>query len=327
MTGAATSARRDLVTAQRSTAAGAVLRQGLEAGIVPMPVDWRGVRLALWQAPCRVGAAVRPMPPVLLLHGVTYSAMSVFDLVVPGAPRIDYSLLLRLASAGVEAHALDFAGYGLSGDAPAGCRVEDHVDQARRAAAAIRKRCGRAPVVIGWSWGGQVAARLAGRAEPADLAGLVLWGALWGGGPTGPPEFLRSVRLPPGERRLNTPEHAAADFRTPGAYDPAVRDRFVEWALLVDPTSPTLGLRETVQRMPLHDPRTITIPTLVIHGSLDPVAAGSDTAAFHDALATSRRHYRIIHGADHNVQFGHARAAFVADLLDFLADGYPPPPA
>jgi len=293
-----------------------VRRRAAEAGIAATPLRQGSRALALWSCAAAAQDADRPAP-VLLLHGVTYSAMSVFDLAVPGRDRRDYSLIARLAAAGLDSFALDFAGYGLSDSDPDTRRVTDHVDQTRAAVAEIRRRTGRRPVVVGWSWGGQVVGRLGATVTGDEIAGIVFWGAQWGGGPAGRPEFIRRMTPPPAPRRRNTVAHAGADFRTPAHYDPAVRDAFVEWARFLDPTSPTLGLSELLAAMPLFDPGRFRVPTLVLHGSHDQVVIEEDIVAMLRAIPAPGTERKIVPGGDHNAQYNHCRQAVVARIAEF----------
>jgi len=57
-----------------------------DAGIATRTFDWQGTKLAVLHKPS-TGKC-----PVLLLHGVMYSAASVFDLCVPGHPRAAYTI-------------------------------------------------------------------------------------------------------------------------------------------------------------------------------------------------------------------------------------------
>ncbi|WP_309676076.1 alpha/beta hydrolase [Halomonas eurihalina] len=286
------------------------------AGIRTASLRWQGVQLTLLHSPCPTGV------PVLLLHGVTYSAASVFDLAVPGYERADFSTLLQLTWRGLDTWALDFAGYGLSGPRPYPDTetINDYVAQVRAASIEIEARTGVLPVLVGWSWGAQVASRFAGH-YPKSCPGLVFWSGLWGG--SGMINYMREVRFPKEVRRRNTPTHAAADFRTPVAYAPEVRTAFISHALSLDPTSPTTGLRETVLNMPLHNPVNITCPVLAIHGELDPVVQIDDITDYVAALASPHKWHIRLPGADHNAQFGHDRNRLFDAIADFcITHGY-----
>lgn len=94
--------------------------------------------------------------PLVLLHGVFMDA-SLFD-----------GLLTRLPAGRIVA--VDMPSHGASPDLPAGSSVDDHVS----AVAATLDSLGvRDAVVLGHSWGGMVALRLAHR-RPELVAGLLL---------------------------------------------------------------------------------------------------------------------------------------------------------
>ena len=133
-------------------------------------------------------------PQVLLLHGVTYSSASVFHLMIPGHSANEYSLLLQLSES-LGCWCLDFSGYGFSPSPSysAAETIDDYVEQVGEAVRYLHQTTGHKPVLVGWSWGGQVASRYAGR-HGDSLAGFVYWGAIWGG--TGQAEFVKSTPNP-----------------------------------------------------------------------------------------------------------------------------------
>lgn len=262
-------------------------------------------RLAVWHQP-------QPEAPVLLLHGVTYSSRSVFDLAVPGHPREEYSLIRGLAARGHDVYALDLAGYGMSDDDPL-ADLGSQVRDVRHVLDEIRDRTGITPALLGWSWGAQVAARLANE-HPDRLRALVFWGSFWGGGSVARPV----TAPPPGGRRVNTVEHAAADFATPAHYDAFVRDAFVRMALVVDPTSPVVGRVEVAAGVPLHDPARISVPLLALRGSHDPICDPVDLAEYVARVPHGDKALVEIAGSDHNTQFSHGRHELVDHLDEFL---------
>ncbi|MFT2112687.1 alpha/beta hydrolase [Marinomonas sp. 2405UD68-3] len=289
-------------------------QQMRSVGIQRHEIPWRETALSLLQSGSMTG------PQVLLLHGVTYSSASVFHLTVPGQSADEYSLLLQLSQS-LGCWCLDFSGYGFSSTSNQSTKetVDDYVKQVDEAVRYLKQTTGQKPVLIGWSWGGQVASRYAGY-HGDSLAGMVYWGAIWGG--TGQAEFVKSLPKPTTPRRINTPQHAGADFKTSDTFDPVVRGQFVDFALRLDPTSPTTGLTESLFNMPLHHPENISVPTLVIHGEHDFVAQSNDVGDYFDALASPVKQYRIIAQADHNVQYSKVRHTLVRELNDFSHQCY-----
>lgn len=287
-----------------------LIRDLNDAGIATWSMDWQGIKLSVLRKPF-IGQR-----PVLLLHGVTYSAASVFDLHVPGAPRDAYSTILQLAARGLDCWALDFAGYGLSESCDYGRpeTPDDYVSQVAEVAANIRHLTGQAPILIGWSWGAQVASRAMAKA-PDLFSGLVFWGGFWGG--SGKLDDLPKRPLPTTTRRANTAEHASADFLTPDNYCADVRNAFVKHALWVDPSSPTSGITHSTLNLPLHEPAAVKCPTLVIHGTQDPVVNRLDIQDFVSRLGDKLVSYVRIPGADHNVQYSENRHLLFDALASF----------
>jgi pimeloyl-ACP methyl ester carboxylesterase len=276
-----------------------------------LPVEQR--QLALWHAPPAAGEGATGL---LFLHGVTYSSLSVFDLAVPGHHRAEFSALLRAGAAGLHAMSLDLSGYGLSGARSRSptfadtCGEVAQVLQQVRSLFKVQRLYG-----VGWSYGAQVMARVAAR--PGLLDGLVFYGAFWGGGSAGRPQGARVIRVPPGDRRRNTAEHAGGDFSTPAHYAPLVRSRFIERALQVDPTSPVAPLQHYALHEPLFAPQEIDCPVLACHGAADRSACGEDLRAMFAAMPHHHVLHRCFDGADHNVHLGHQRNAFFDTLFDF----------
>lgn len=285
-----------------------------DAGIAARSFDWRDTKLTVLHK-CSAGKQ-----PVLLLHGVTYSAASVFDLCVPSRHRAAYSTMLQLGARDVDCWALDFAGYGLSETLDYG-RAEtpdDYVEQVVHVAAKIRDITGEIPILVGWSWGAQIASRAVAR-HPSLFLGLVFWGGFWGG--SGKLSGMPKRPLPLRSRRTNNALHAGADFLTPGNYRAEVKDAFVQHALWVDPSSPTSGITHSTLSLPLHDPARIHCPTMVVHGSDDPVVHNLDIQDFVGELGNNLVRYLRIPDADHNAQYSENRHLLFDELASF-AESY-----
>jgi len=302
---------------QRCTIMPKLIRERAANGIGLGYIQSDGVRLALW----RTEAPMAPHgAPILLLHGATYSTLSVFDLAVPSAARDEYSTVLRLARMGHKVFALDFHGYGASGGITGRADTTLHVAATAVAVAEVTRLTGRRPVLIGWSWSAQVAGRYAAEA-PDTIQALIHYGGLWGGGRHGAQikaHFLRQKLT--GERRINTVEHSGADFRTPSAYSPTVRDAFMAFALTVDPTSPNLPIHALQRELPIVDPTRIVIPILVAHGANDHSIIGDDMDEFLALAPAPLKRRAKIPNCDHIAQLNWARGALFQTLGAFASE-------
>lgn len=239
-----------------------------------------------------------------------------FNLQVDDYKKSDFSLMLKLASKGASVYALDYAGYGLSDDAIDTEDIDTCIEQVIDVVNFVAMNHPKNPIIVGWSWSGQVVARLAQEHPDCRISGMVYWGAQWGGGNTGRPRFVNESYLYPTVRRKNTENHAGADFKTPDSYLKTVKDQFIEYSLKLDPSSPTYILREIYQKMPMYDPSRIATPVLVVYGKQDHVVIKQDIEAFFDALSSTNKKLVELRGGDHNVQLGH----YANDLVDSIED-------
>jgi pimeloyl-ACP methyl ester carboxylesterase len=150
----------------------------------------------------------------------------------------------------------------------------------------------RRPIyVFGLSRGALVAAYFA-QQSPERIAGLVLFG------------FGLDVdaRIAPSDvpafppRRRNTTDAATSDFITPEAVTRGTLDAFVRAALRTDPIY--ADWREEQQFNGFAAARVL-VPTLLVHGELDPSAPAALQAKLFTRLGTSDKAWIILPGADH----------------------------
>ena len=251
-------------------------------------------------------------PPVLMVHGATY-ASPLFDLRVPG-----YSWMDALAAAGFAAYALDVRGYGRSAmpavpEAPF-ARMDEAGRDIADAMAAVAGRHGRAPALLGGSWGSiTTAAWIAGGGR---AAALVLYapifaarnegwidllgegGALRRWGPT------RRVTLQATRARWDAEVPPGAGWRPEAvlrdlwAQSLADQGRGQEAEAFEAPNGTFLDLWEAMNGRPLYDPAAVACPTLLIRGGADPTSTRADALGLLDRLAAPERRYvEVANGA------------------------------
>ena len=268
--------------------------------------------LALWHL--KAFSSVSFKGNILLLHGGSYSCLSVFDLADPLLIKEGYSLFEALANTGYDVYGLDLGGYGFSSE----IEPKTIVDFDKQVEAAIAYiSCNKKSLsLIGWSFGAHLAARAA--SSPINnITNVVLWGGFWGGGSNGLPEIIRRIpsNLPP--RKINTEQHAGSDFQTIGTFDPKVKTAVVLRSLTIDPNCPSLSLSE-VKNAPLHHPEKIKSSLLVIHGEYDHIAQPEDWKEYVSKVNIPKKKHIIFKKTDHNCQHSLRRKEFVQELNDFI---------
>jgi pimeloyl-ACP methyl ester carboxylesterase len=139
-----------------------------------------------------VGTAPSPTaPPLLLVHDTPAGGPASFDLGVPGG-----SLAAELAEAGLKVYIMDARGYGRSSRSPRltspprpGAplsRASEVVEDIGAAVDWIKLRT-QAPrvAILGWGAGGHVAGLYASH-KPENVAAVVFYDVIYGGGPSHP---------------------------------------------------------------------------------------------------------------------------------------------
>lgn len=248
---------------------------------------------------------------VVFVHGATFGARPAFD--TPG-----YSWLADTASRGRAAYAIDAVGYGDSdrpaamddpdGDPPS--RADRVATDLRRVLDALARDHDRLHLV-GYSWGTMVAGVACTRGT--EVASLVQFAPVYD------PDPARVSAFDPGRDPAPKRETTRADTRdrwdahlpAPSDYrDPDAFGRF--WTTLFDgqgvsddpptveaPNGTLLDLTAAATDGPVYDAGDITVPTLVVRGSLDQTATRADGLRLYDDLAADDAEYAEIANGSH----------------------------
>jgi pimeloyl-ACP methyl ester carboxylesterase len=272
---------------------------------VKLTVMSDGHPLALWMR-----AAAKPKGAIVLLHGRTWSALPDFDLQVSGE---HLSVMQALVARGYTVYALDARGYGATPRDSTGWLTPDRA--ASDVAAVLQFVAARhhglaLPTLVGWSYGSMVA-HLTLQQHPALASAVVLFGYPLGAVQSA--TVSADTGAPP--RAQNTAKNAASDFIAPMAISPHAVETYVAAALKADPVRTDW---KALQQWNAVSPAALTVPTLLMHGELDPYAPVPSQAAAFSQFGSADRQWIILAGGDHAALLEKTLPAFVAAIVNFI---------
>jgi pimeloyl-ACP methyl ester carboxylesterase len=258
--------------------------------------------------------ASRPDRTILFVHGLTYPGHASFDLPLGGHSWMDH-----LAQRGFDTWTVDVRGYGNStrptamaqppeSNPPLVNAAQGTADVATAAHFILKQRGLDRLVIVGWSWGTILSARLA-TDEPSIVERLVLYAPVWrwreGAAPKAPPGAYRRVTrdaarrtwlngVPPDEQQRLIPagwfdQWADANWAT----DP-------DGAQADPPTlrAPNGPLTEVVAHwasdQPQFDPARITAPTLLAVGQWDSTTPAYMARELNDRLVNAKSRQLVV---------------------------------
>ena len=257
------------------------------------------VRLFLWE---KFEGTPDEKPAILFVHGSSMASQPTFDLHVPDRP--DSSAMDWFAQRGFVCWSVDMEGYGRSDKhRDIYCDLANGADDLAAATAYIgRLRGVQRFLVYGISSGALRAAMLAER-HPDRVARLALDAFVWTGegAPTLEqrrkklPEFLASKRRPIDRAFV----HSIFQRDHPDCAEPRVVDAFADAILALDDSMPNGTYIDMCSKLPVVDPARITMPTLVLRGQYDGIAAFDDLVEFFKRLPHPDKQFSVMEGISH----------------------------
>ncbi len=247
------------------------------------------------------------LPPILFVHGRTWSGVPDFDLQVEGE---DLSLMDGMIEKGFSTYAIDLRGYG---DTPRDESGWLSPNTAAKDVAAVLdwivKKHGKKAHLFGWSMGSTVSL-LAVNTYPDKMKSLTVFG-FW----MDLDKKIPETDYGEPERKKNTAEAAASDFIIPGSISQKAIDRYVEMALSADPTRVDLNRMDQYNAI---DPSKIVLPVLILQGEFDPIGPTKYQTKLFTRLKTSHKAWVVIPGGDHVAFMETPRPYFLDVLSQFL---------
>ena len=259
----------------------------------------RGIRLFLWEK--FVGSPANK-PAVLFVHGSSMASQPTFDLTVPGRP--DSSVMDWFARRGFVSWSVDMEGYGRSDksrDIP--CDIANGADDLAAATDYIRRTRGIEHVMAYGISSGALRAALFAQQHPRRVSRLALDAFVWTG------EGARTLE----ERRKKLPEFIAKNRRPidrafvrsifardhADCAEPRVVEAFADAILALDDSMPNGTYVDMCSKLPVVDPAAITMPTLVLRGQYDGIAAFDDLIEFFKRLPNPDKQFAVLAGISH----------------------------
>jgi pimeloyl-ACP methyl ester carboxylesterase len=258
----------------------------------------RSVRLFLWE---KVGDGGRATAgTALFVHGSSMASQPTFDLQVPGRP----SAMDHFAALGYDTWCVDMEGYGRSDKhRDINADIATGADDLEAAVEYIRQTRGVEAVLVYGISSGALRAALFAQRHPERVRRLALDAFVWTG--AGSPTLAeRKKRLPELARATRRPidrafVHSIFTRDHPGTADRAVVDAFADAILALDDSVPTGTYVDMCANLPVVDPARITVPTLVMRGQYDGIAALPDLLDFFTRLPNPDKQFAVMPGFAH----------------------------
>src|ERR1700730_5476882 len=282
---------------------------GDDAGTMPSRTDYAVAKGEVSLAVYRKGLDRGPRPVLFLVHGSSNSALSSFDLEVPGGG--EYSTMNVFARLGFDVWTMDHENYGRSSRTSRNSEISSGVaDPVAGTQLCIREPGRQRMHVMGESSGALRAAAFA-MACPERVDRLVL-NAFTYTGRKSPTLTKRAEQLGyfrSHNRRLRDRAMIRSIFTRdhPGTSEPAVAEALADAELAFGEEVPTGTYLDMTANLPVVDPKRVPAPVMIVRGEHDGIASEEDLLDFFRQLPHPARVFVVLPGAAHALVFGHNR--------------------
>jgi pimeloyl-ACP methyl ester carboxylesterase len=263
------------------------------------PTSDGDVRLFLWE---KFVGSPEGKPAMLFVHGSSMASQSTFDLSVPGRP--DSSVMDWFARRGFVCWCVDMEGYGRSGKKrDIFCDISNGADDLAAATDYIRKKGGVGGFMTYGISSGALRAALFAQRHPDRVSRLALDAFVWTG--EGAPTLeQRRKRLPEflARKRRGIDRafvHSIFERDHPECAERRVVDAFADAILALDDSMPNGTYIDMCSKLPVVDPARIAMPTIVLRGQYDGIAAFDDLIEFFKRLPNPDKQFSVLAGISH----------------------------
>jgi len=258
------------------------------------------VRLFLWRKPSRLEGPARGT--ILFVHGSSMASQPTFDLSVPG--RADSSAMDWFAARGFDTWCMDCEGYGRSDKhRPVNSDIGNGADDLEAGSRYILETSGAEQLLVYGISSGALRAGLFAQRHPECVARLALDAFVWTGegSPTLAERKKKLAQWTSGDRRPVDRAFVHSIFQRdhPDTADMATVDAFADAILSLDDSLPTGTYVDMCSRLPLVDPESLTMATLVMRGQYDGIASFDDLIEFFKRIACADKQFTVMEGISH----------------------------
>jgi pimeloyl-ACP methyl ester carboxylesterase len=272
------------------------------------------VRLFLWE---KYAGSPEGKPAVLFVHGSSMASQPTFDLTVPGRP--DSSVMDWFARRGFACWSVDMEGYGRSDKKrDITCDIANGADDLAAATDYILKTRGIRKFFTYGISSGALRAALFAQNHPERVARLALDAFVWtgAGSPTLEqrrkklPEFIKTKRRPIDRAFV----YSIFERDHPDCAEKRVIEAFADAILALDSSIPNGTYIDMCSRLPVVDPKKISVPTIVLRGQFDGIAGMDDQIDFFKLLPNPDKQFTVMSGISH-ASFQQKNYLMVYDIL------------
>jgi len=286
------------------------------------------VKLAVYrkfQAPKYIPADGKSRPVLFLVHGSSLSALSSYDLDVPGS---EYSTMDVFAHAGFDVWTVDHEGYGNSTQTASNSDIASGVEDLKAAMAVVQRENGQGKVHMFGESSGAIRAGAFAQSEPERVDRLILTAFTYKG--SGAAEIERRkeriAELRASPRRKRDATMIRSIFSRdghPSLYDPAMVDALVVSEMRYGDTVPSGTYLDMAANLPLVNPAKVTCPVLMTRGEWDGNSTNDDLLDFFRQLPNGDRQFVILPNTAHSQAFSKNRQLLWYAMKNFLAEPAP----
>ena len=258
------------------------------------------VKLFLWEK--KASPKVPHQGTIFFVHGSSMASQPTFDLHVPGRPHS--SVMDWFCERGFDCWTMDNEGYGRSSKhRDINCDISNGADDLAVGTAYVMARNGGQRLYMYGISSGALKAGLFAERHPERVERIALDPFVWTGKDSHTLENRRK-KLPEFIARNRRPIDRDFVFSIfnrdhPGRADDATINAFADAILTLDDSMPTGTYVDMCSKLPLLDPRKLTVPTLVMRGEWDGIASFEDLIDYYKLLPHSNKQFALMQGISH----------------------------